>query len=312
MRGTNRRGAFTLVELLIAIIITGFVMAAAMALLFSVFKSYEVNQDISSAKQRGLIALAAIQPFAHSAGLGLPPDGNPFDQQAFHRSFDPGLGVVMPLFPSGAVENRFTSFVQLAEDNETCLLSETEAPALWMVYAVASGVGTKQGAGFKANEEYEIQLSGPLPPAFFSPGDKDSLKSWALFPSAQSPLFLDKFQEAGGKNIIEGKVYNDIDVLPFDQLYRMAAAKIKVNNETLTIDRLDGSGAQPVVDGIAGLWCEFDRSTRLLTVSVLARADTRREPGIQGQVDGWPSAAPGIEDDAYRHAVVARTWRIRN
>ena len=41
------------------------------------------------------------------------------------------------------------------------------------------------------------------------------------------------------------------------------------------IERSDGSGAQPAIEGISGLWCVFDRDgDRVLQVTVLARGDT--------------------------------------
>lgn len=113
---------------------------------------------------------------------------------------------------------------------------------------------------------------------------------------------------------MSGKVYKDASILPLDELYYLRAAKVFVKNSSLTIDHLDGSGEQSVLDGIIGMWCEFDRTTRLLTIRVLARADEAREPGVQGELDGWPAAADARwpKNDAYRHAVVARSWRIRN
>lgn len=310
-----RRG-FTLVELLIAMIITGLVMSAVMTLFFSVFKSYEFHQDISSAKQRGYMALAVIQPLVLNAGLGLPPDGNPFDSQNLHRAFDPGLGDLPPLFPPGVQEKRFSSFVQLANDNDTRLSSGVEAPALWLVYAVPSGIGTDNGDNVKWSDPtgFNMQINAALPPQNITPGNRTSLKSWCLFSSVQTPLEIQSMALSDGVWRIGGKIYNDAQILPFDELYYLRAAKVSVENSRLTVDHLDGSGKQSVVDGIIGIWCEFDRSTRLLTIRVLARADLVREPGVQGELDGWPAVANARwpRNEAYRHAVVARSWRIRN
>ena len=58
----RKKRGFTLTEILISILIIGIVMSAVMTLFVSVFKSYEFHQDIMEAKQRGQIALAAIEP----------------------------------------------------------------------------------------------------------------------------------------------------------------------------------------------------------------------------------------------------------
>ena len=68
----RKKRGFTLTEILISILIIGIVMSAVMTLFVSVFKSYEFHQDIMEAKQRGQIALAAIEPLVLNSGLGIP------------------------------------------------------------------------------------------------------------------------------------------------------------------------------------------------------------------------------------------------
>ena len=82
MKRMNGKKGFTLVEILISLLILGVVMSAVVTLFFSVFESYQFHQDIMEAKQRGQIALSAIQPYVLSAALGIPDDKTDF-QEAF-------------------------------------------------------------------------------------------------------------------------------------------------------------------------------------------------------------------------------------
>jgi prepilin-type N-terminal cleavage/methylation domain-containing protein len=311
------RRAFTLVELLIAIVITGFVMSAVITLFFSVFKNYELHQDISSAKQRGHIALALIQPFVLNAGLGLPPD-NASDPQAFQRAFV-DIPPLEPLFPAQQ-NQRFSSFVQLAEiqsSGEMTVSAASEASALWLVYSISSGTGVDKGFEPRRGVVLDIPIRGTLDlqhVAAYTPDTPNPLKSWVVFPSATTPLLVQNIGSGGTVRIMRFLSNLDDKVLPLDEMRFVRAVKIFVSGTSLIVNRLDGSSGQTVADGIAGMWCRFDQNERVLTVYILARADTRREPGVQGALDGWPAAADvrWPRDAAYRYAVVSRSWRIRN
>ncbi len=327
----RKQHGFTLIELLIALIITGFVMGSVLVLLFSIFKNYEYDQDITEAKQRGQIAIAAMQPFVINAGLGLPPSATDF-QKAFRWSKNRTISALPVLFPvsTGDTKN-FGYFIQLAT-NSVSTTDAKSAPALWTVYSVPSGArvaggGTESMLGVMADTdndsdsgEYdrEISISGSLSPvqiaASFPP---NTLKSWVAFPAATPPFpFTVAELTASGSIKIRSHSATGGGTIPsFDELHYVRAAKIFVADGELKIDRLDGSGAQSVVDGIAGMWCTFDPDgDRVLTVRILARAGTMREGNIQVGVEGWPAEAEAVwtRDNHYRHVVVSRSWRIRN
>lgn len=287
--------AFTLVELIIAMVITGVVMAAVVVLFFSVFKSYEVHQDIAEAKQRGQIALAAIQPYVMNAGLGMPGSKS---------SFQTGFTGLTPL-------SSFESFVQLASNNVS-ISTDTSAPAVWLVYAVPSGAGV--------NEEYGISAATPTTVAVENFSvlsylsnlsiNKQELKAWISFPGTISPFWVFAIDQPASSLTLHSESFQNVKM--FDEIHFIRAVKIYVKNNTLFADRLDGSGEQPIADGIAGMWCTFDPAgDRVLTVRVLARASTRRGD-TQSTIEGWPSEAPPPTDPEYRYAAVSRSWRIRN
>jgi len=307
----NRNRAFTLVELLIVILITGLIMGSVLTLTFSVFKSYEIHQDTAEAKQRGQIALAAIQPFVLNAGLGLPNTTLEF-QTAFS-----GLTPLLPV----QVNRKFKGFVQLATGaTEVADDTVTSAPALWLVYSVPSGAGV--------NEEYSVP-NNPAAPFFnikveqFAALDQASnlstsveqLKSWVSFPSASSPFRVRTINTFSGELNVDSAY--DQWIASFDEIHFVRAVKIYVGGSSnLIIDHLDGSGAQSVLDGIVGIWCSFDSDgDRVLTVRVLARAGTKRTDIQQVVIEGWPEGATPLKaslDPSYRYAVVSRSWRMRN
>lgn len=306
----RKRRAFTLIELLIAFLITGVVMSVVLSFFFSVFKNYEFHQDISEAKQRGQVVLATIQPFVLNAGLGLP-----YGKTAFQNAFS-GLSVLFP----PQEKRQFRSYVQLASDGIEAPEVSTDgklivaAPALWLVYSVPSGTGVNDEIDIKKTVQQKIAITGDINTQQIVPGttETSSLKSWISFPFATSPFCV----VVRNSSSLEVVSQFDQTIAAFDELYYVRAVKIFISNEILMIDRLDGAGAQPAVDGITGIWCEFDaEKDRVLSVYVLARSSTQRKNQTQNDIAGWASAALPKKDSlspGYRYTVVSRSWRIRN
>ena len=144
------RKGFTLTEILVSILIIGIVMSAVMTLLVSVFKSYEFHQDIMEAKQRGQIAIAAIEPLIVNAGLGMPAASDDF-MEAFKDN-----SIIIDEYDNKANKQNFTGPVQIATVNQTSKVSEAvlildkendlnhtdekfTGDSLWVVYALPSG-----------------------------------------------------------------------------------------------------------------------------------------------------------------------------
>ena len=298
----KRLRAFTLVELFIAMTITGLVMGSVIALMFSVFKSNEFHQDIAEAKQRGQIALAAIQPYVLNAGLGLPHTSL---ASAFKE--DDGMQV--------ASVTSFARPVQLALDKSN-VTTEKKAAALWLVYSMPSGGGVNAEYNAAANNDVVLAVAqfAQLGAASNLSTNKQLLKAWIAFPSATAPFGISVIDTAQKQLTVRSLSAQKI--ASFDEVHFVRAAKIYVNNGTLTIDRLDGTGPQPVVDGIAGMWCTYDQDgDRLLNIYILARSNTTQSGKQQSEIEGWPSDASPAKsalDSSYRYAVVSRSWRIRN
>ncbi len=310
MRSLSRRRGFTLLELLIAVSIIGLVMATVVPLFFSVLSSYHFHQDIAWAKQRGQIAVAAVEPMALAAGIGLPNNDEDF-QNAFAGC--------TPLLPA-VEQERFKRAVQLAEDGKRVdpapgAGSAEEGSELWLVYSLPTGCGTNVQYDLKAGDTVELKKSEGqvehLERLDVLPNQKGELKGWLTFPGSPSPFSVEDGTDLSGGVLALGSAL-DAKIRAFDEVHAVRAAKIQAVGGELMIDHLDPSGEQPVVEGIYAMKCTYDpEGDRVLTMWVLARGNIRHDREITGAVEGWQGSLAGL-DRHYRYTVVSKSWRIRN
>ncbi|MBL3540670.1 type II secretion system protein [Aminivibrio sp.] len=311
MKRTERQ-AFTLVEILISILILGVVMSAVMTLFFSVFESYKFHQDMMEAKQRGQVALAAIQPYISASAMGLPNRETPFQ-----TSFSSSSGVLKSasaLLPENVLE-KFTSPVQIASGDVVVSgvvnSDDISGSALWLVFAVPSGIGVENDYQIDGTGT-EIELTA-VPPADLLIKDTNSMKSWVAFPGSTAPMFVNAVNPSDGKKItLAARTAQKISA--FDEMHYVRAVKIKIINENLNVKHLsDGLAVNepwsPVVEGIENVRFEFT-AERLLRVTVLAKGSVEHNVEYMSSIPGWDGPMPA--NRKFRYAAVTRTWRIRN
>ncbi len=305
-----RRG-FTLVELLVSIVLLGLVMSSVLMVFSSVLKSYEFHQDISEAKQRGQIALSAIQPYVLNAGLALPNRASTF-QEAFNQQ---SKITPVPGFPND-VKN-FRGAVQPADTPLSLNISGTDtkkaASALWLVYSVPTGAGVNYEYEFQKNDSQTIDVENFARLESENKLSKNSsdLRAWISFPSGTSPLNITAIDSGTKKITLNAPLLQKIAA--FDEIHYVRAVKIHVNNNNLYVRSLLTGADQPIIEGIAGLWCTYDEEKdRVLSISVLSRGSTRHNEVFQTEVSGWPADAPQPTDLHYRYTAVTRSWRMRN
>lgn len=311
MKRTERK-AFTLVEILISILILGVVMSAVMTLFFSVFESYKFHQDMMEAKQRGQVALAAIQPYISASAMGLPNRETPFQ-----TSFTLSSGVLKTasaLLPADA-QKKFTSPVQIASGDIVVSgvvnSDDISGSALWLVFAVPSGIGVENDFQIDGTGT-EIELTS-APPADLLIKDTNSMKSWVAFPGSTAPMFVNSVNPSDGKKItLAARTAQKVSA--FDELHYVRAVKIKITNENLNVKHLsDGLAVNepwsPVVEGIENVRFEFT-ADRLLRVTVLAKGSVEHNVEYMSSIPGWDGPMPA--NRKFRYAAVTRTWRIRN
>lgn len=316
----RKRRGFTLTEILVSILIIGIVMSAVITLFFSVFKSYEFHQDIMEAKQRGQIALAAIEPMILNAGLGLSPESGDF------ADYFAGMLKILPTLD----DQKFTLPVQIAGDGKRKTTPETAGinmdkfagNELWLVYSVPSGYGV-------SSPDIEQFVGGTTRTVLLDPTDfaslkgnlsagssatvqNNDLKSWVSFPGSSSPLVVKSDPQGlnSTNRALQLESRQTQAVHLYDEIHYLRAAKISAYSGNLYVEYLAGGGKQPVVEGIRDMLCVYDPDgSRTLTVTVLARADTRRPELNIVSVEGWTGPIP---DNQYRYAVVSKSWRMRN
>src|SRR5512141_1429138 len=81
----RRESGFTLLELMIALAIVAFVLAAASTFFIGVVKQYKVQSKITESNVEGVIGLELMRQDIESLGFGLPWDLNGY------TSSEPGL-----------------------------------------------------------------------------------------------------------------------------------------------------------------------------------------------------------------------------
>lgn len=305
-----RRG-ITLVELLVSIVLLGVVMSAVITVFSSVFKSYQFHQDISEAKQRGQIALSAIQPYVVNAGLGLPNQTSTF-QEAFSNQ-----SKIIPVPGSLNDVKNYRGAVQLADTvaslNTAGSATKNAAPVLWLVYSVPTSAGVNYENEFQKNTSLQIDVESfaSLDSANKLSTTPSDLRAWISFPSGTSPLQITAIDSGAAQLTLNAPLPQK--TAAFDEIHYVRAVKIHVNNNNLVARSLLTGADQPIIEGIAGLWCTYDEDKdRVLSVSVLSRGSTRHSEEFQTVVDGWPADAPQPTDRHYRYTAVTRSWRIRN
>ena len=306
---SGKKRAFTLVEILVSILILGIVMSAVLTIFYSVFESYQFHQDINEAKQRGQIALAALQPYVINAGLGLPNEINTFQEKAFN-----GQNKIIPVPGNFADPKNFRLPVQLAKSKTEIETdnTKTEAPALWLVYSVPSGAGINS---FTEAGELILDVGNfsALDATNNLKTDLSDLRSWLAFPASMSPFTVETIDVLNKQINIDETVSRKLSL--FDEIHFIRAVKIYVNNNSLWVESLLTGQSQSLIEGIAGMWVSYDHGgDKVLKISVLARGDTRHNKQYQTEYEGWPADAPlpPTADRTFRYAVVSRSWRIRN
>ncbi len=277
----NRRGAFSLVELLLALFMMGIVGAASLPLLFSFFSFYDLVRDGASCTFRGEQALATLEPYALGAGLGMPSSSREAFEEAF--TFPPGLP---------GIAYRGWGTVSIFQNGQH----------LRLVSGIPLGRGALKQTEI-AREESSLELSAPLPEF----GKKCITY---VFPASRVPFFS---VHSSGKTLTLRSSRSE-QVHAFDEIHGVFAAELYLVGTTLYL-RLYDEGTpmvQPLASSIAGFHCEYQEETSLLSVFLLVRSSRKRSRPLSQDIPGWHASWPSSHDPAYYHAAFSRSWRIRN
>lgn len=280
--------AFTLTELLIVAVIVAIIGGAGISLTYAFLQHEERVEDMTTASQRGEIVFSTLEkPILH-AGLGVPDEVADF-QSAFSScpkiaSWDGPVSV--------SVEN-----VNSIEH-------------LKVVYAVATSCAAAGSYDIASGDVEEVSFEGELPQGQISAGNSGELKSWVAFPASELPFFVESVVDS---RTLELSASGHAFIAKYDKLCLVRALEAYADSGFFYVeDVTSGSGAQPVVEGIAGARFSYDSAKRLVTVTILCRGAKRYDRAVTvSPPPPWEDALSS-EDRHYRLIAMRRVWRIRN
>ncbi|MDN5335844.1 MAG: hypothetical protein PWR02_870 [Synergistales bacterium] len=304
--------AFTFVELLIAMVILAIVSGAVIMLGYTYFHHFEQANELSMARERGIMVVTYLEKRILNAGLGMPSS---------ETSFKSVFGDLWEADDFKA----YTTPVASRDWNGPIYLPEMEkgemhsSDELVMAYALPSGVYVASQDYVNDDEEgREIELSDP-PDGFEEKISKDApqkTKSWVLFPSvieypsSRLPLLIKEFD--GSNTITLRAIKGSGKISENDELHLVRFLKAFVKDGTFYAQDMTVIGAQPVVDGILGCKFSYDDRYGVLSVSVLSRGNKKYSHYVApSSLEGWET----IEDSEWRKyylTVVNKGWRVRN
>jgi prepilin-type N-terminal cleavage/methylation domain-containing protein len=281
--------AFTLTELLIVAVIVAIIGGAGISLTYAFLQHEERVEDMTTASQRGEIVFSILEkPILH-AGLGMPDEG-----ADFQSAFTIGSSNLEIAYWDGPVS--------VAKDNST--------EHLGVVYAVATSCAAASSYDIASGDVVEVSFEGELPQGQISGGNRGELKSWVAFPASELPFFVESVVDS---RTLELSASGHAFIAKYDKLCLVRALKAYADSGFFYVeDVTSGSGAQPVVEGIAGARFSYDSAKRLVTVTILCRGAKRYDRAVTvSPPPPWEDALSS-EDRHYRLIAMRRVWRIRN
>lgn len=295
------RRAFTLVEVLIALLITSVIGGASVSLLYTYLKNYEQSAEYTAALQRGQMALSVLRPAVLNCAFSIP--WNPGEFSSLVSSFD-------PLGPAKSMK------APLEVDD----IGAVKSGDLRILYALPSYF-----AAADAVEDISESFSLSLLSKSMGLDDLTSLldvtydNEWLIFPSAGIPLQIEKkpsglslsFKSASGG--FNGRIAlgDRLFILRYLNAY---------------VDKQPGSSvpslyvadnvkiAMPQIRGIRRVFFDWDRSSSVLGVWVLSQGDIYLPEPLPQDLNwpAWSGYTITSEDLRYHLAVTHEAWRVRN
>ncbi|HQE20458.1 MAG TPA: pilin, partial [Thermosynergistes sp.] len=136
------------------------------------------------------------------------------------------------------------------------------------------------------------------------------LKSWLVFPASKLPFFV---ESVVGSRTLKLSASGHAFIAQYDRFCLVRALEAHAYSGFFYVeDVTSGSGAQPVVEGIAGARFSYDSAKRLVTVTILCRGAKRYDRAVTASPPPPWEDALSSEDRHYRLIAMRRVWRIRN
>lgn len=279
LRSTSR--AFSMVEVLMALLIGAIVLMASVAMFWLYISHYERIEFSSRARMRAEEVVLVLQDFVLNAAIGVSADR-----------------------PSGA----FPGVTQLASWGSLAEVVDS-SKELRLVYGVPSGlvVTSMDKISVPPGGTVNVVMSSPLPSDLFSLSQA-TLKGWLVFPSSNLPLGISSV--SGTSVTLLNPHSQDVMLSPLDEAFWPRAMVAELQNGRLYVEDVSLSPSQPRTgDGYADI--RFELAGGVLTVHVLSRGDG---PG-RGMPTTWPTyfnTSLSSQDEKGYLMHVRTSWRLRN
>ncbi|HPQ38029.1 MAG TPA: type II secretion system protein [Synergistaceae bacterium] len=277
----RRKKAFSLVELLCALIVFGILGAASLPLLSSFFPFYDFARYRSSCVRRGEQILMALEPFVLGAGMGMPSRS----AEAFEKAF------TFSALPFGTPYKTWGA-VQVSQAGKRLRL--------------VAGIPLLRGAleeVFVTPGGNAVKISEPLPEYA-----RDCL--CFVFPGSRLPFC--NLHASGTNLLLQSSSLEKVSL--FDEIHGVYATEFYLLGTTL-YSRIYADGfpeVQPRGGDVAGFHCSYDEDSSILSVFLLLRSSRKTLRSHRGEIPGWNFSWPSLYDPAYYHVCLSRSWRVRN
>jgi len=286
--------AFSLIELLCAMLLGSIIAGSAIGILAGCIQSYEQVLALTEARRRGEMVLQILRLPAENAGLGIP-----FDPAGYKSALRIGKTTIPALYGwSGPAS---------VQGNE-----------LRLVYAVpTSTVNEALATETMPSEDRVIRLSSSPQAgqveAWTGVGPSKT-RSWVVFAPSPNPFLVTSLsnQALSVRSARSSWIAHGSSLSYLRALRALVVSFPGQEPAFCTEDMTTGSGLQERVLGISGFKAEFDTETRILTLRVLSRGGKRHPKVISpDNLPGWPYA---ISEENRHYVLSVSTWtcRIRN
>jgi len=291
----GKLGGFTMVELLIAMVLIAIVAGAALMLASTFSRHFVQSNELSTARQRGIMAATYLENRILQGALGMPGSGSA--ETDFRTAFNDLL-----TGPSSADLSGFTHAVNVIGDHE-----------LLLAYAMPSGLFTVTSNDCNAYGTVAVVLSEAPDPTKIAASSAAnnytrSTEGWVTFPAFGRAFSVETV--SGSNLILRSRL--DGYLGENSEMYYVRFLRAYVSGETFYAEDVTRQSPQPVVKGIIDCQFFWDFDEGLLSVAFLARGDRRNNTMVSPQtLAGWEGTIAD-DDRHYYLSVVRRGWRVRN
>lgn len=286
----KKRRAFTLTEILVAVLIMAIVAGSVMMLGYTYFKHFEQANEITIAKDRATMVMTYLERRILHTGLGMPASADDF--------VDGFAGLL-----TGDLEEWDSSI--FSPENED------SSSTLKIAYALPSGVYSIESADIGTTAS-AVRISKTIDVGNFDFSDS-STKGWVVFPSVTTPLRITAVDNTSGSESVSLQSKTGNWYLPAnDELFYVRFMEATVDDGKFKIkEHTLGGGLQPVVEGVIGCNFSLDEN-KVLKVSILARGSKKYSSSVSpASIPGWDGVVDN-ESRKYYLVVINKGWRIRN